>query len=134
MDDVYAIDVAKTEFREAYNAADVERFLAILANDFIDYSDGRRSGYREGARRALRARLQQMFTDYDVRLVPIVIEVKMFGDAAVDYGWHELTLTPKCGGEPKMTRTRYVDIWKKDGAGKWKLSMFIDNVDVPDQG
>jgi ketosteroid isomerase-like protein len=74
-----------------------------------------------------------MFTSCDVRLVPIIIEVKVFGDVAVDYGWHELTLTPKCGGPPIATRTRYVDIWKKDGAGNWKLSMFIDNMDVPDR-
>jgi ketosteroid isomerase-like protein len=133
MDDVYAINVAKTEFREAYNTADVERLLAILANDFIDYSDGQRSGYGEGARKALRARLQEIFTTYDVRLVPIIIEVKLFGNVAVDYGWHELTIKPKSGGEPTMTKTRYVEIWKKDGAGDWKLSMFIDNMDVPDQ-
>ena len=132
MDDVYAINVAKTEFREAYNAADVEGLLAILANDFIDYSDGRRSGYGEGATRAVCARLQEMFATYEVRLVPIIIEVRVF-DVAVDYGWHELTLTPKSPGEPTVTRTRYVDIWKKDGAGNWKLSMFIDNMDVPDQ-
>jgi ketosteroid isomerase-like protein len=133
MDDVCAINVAKTEFREAYNSADVERLVAILASDFIDYSDGRRSGYGEGAKKALRARFQEIFTMYDVRLVPIIIEVRVFGDVAVDYGWQEFTLTPKSGGEPMMTKTRYVEIWKKDGAGKWKLSMFIDNMDVPDQ-
>jgi ketosteroid isomerase-like protein len=54
------------------------------------------------------------------------------GEVAVDYGWHELVLTPRGGGEPITTRTSYIDVWKKDGAGNWKLSMFMDNADVPD--
>jgi ketosteroid isomerase-like protein len=132
MDDVYAINVAKTELREAYNTGDVERLLAVVDKDLIDYSDGRRSGYREGATKALQAHLQELFSKYEARLVPIVIEVRVMGDVAVDYGWHELTLTAKGGGEPIGSRTRYFDLWKKDKAGNWKLSMFIDNADVPD--
>jgi ketosteroid isomerase-like protein len=133
MEDVYAVNVAKTEFREAYNTGDIERLLAMLDDGLIDYSDGRRSGYREGAKKALRAHLQEQFAKYEARLVPIIIEVRVMGDGAVDYGWHELTLTPKSGGEPLRTRTRYFDLWKKDSAGRWKLSMFIDNADVPDR-
>jgi ketosteroid isomerase-like protein len=133
MDDVYAINVVKTEFREAYDTGDVERLLAILDDGLIDYSDGRRSGYGEGAKAALRTYLQGLFAKYHARLVPIIIEVKVLGEVAVDYGWHELTLTPKNGDEPISTRTRYVDLWKKDKAENWKLAMFIDNPDVPDQ-
>jgi ketosteroid isomerase-like protein len=133
MDDVFAINVAKTEFREAYNTGDVERLLAVLDHDLVDYSNGRRSGFRDGAKKALRAHLQELFAKYNARLVPIVIEVRVMGDVAVDYGWHELTLTAKSGGEPVRSRTRYFDLWKKDNAGKWKLSMFIDNADVPDR-
>ena len=81
----------------------------------------------------MRAHLQELFAKYEARLVPTVIEVRVMGDVAVDYGWHELTLTPRSGGEPVRTRTRYFDLWKKDSAGRWKLSMFIDNADVPDR-
>jgi ketosteroid isomerase-like protein len=65
--------------------------------------------------------------------VPIIIEIKVMGDVALEYGWHELALTPKSGGEPLRSRTRYLDVWKKDRAGNWKLAMFIDNADVPDR-
>jgi ketosteroid isomerase-like protein len=133
MDDVYAINVAKTEFREAYNAGDIERLLAVLGDDLIDYSDGRPSGYGESAKNAWRAYLRNLFEKYQVQLLTIVIEIKVMAEVAVDYGWHELTLTPKSGGESVRTRTRYVDLWKKDSAGNWKLSMFIDNADVPDR-
>jgi len=133
MDDAYAINVAKTEFREAYNTGDVNRLLAILDDDIIDYSDGRRSGYGEGGRNALRAHLEDLVARYDVNLAPIIIEIRVMGDTAVDYGWHELTLTHKSGGEAISRKTRYIDIWRKDKSGNWKLAMYMDNADIPDQ-
>jgi ketosteroid isomerase-like protein len=133
MDDVYAINAAKTEIREAYRTGDIERLIAVLDSGLIDYSDGRQSGYGEGAWTNLRTYLRNLFAKYEARLVPIIIEVKVLGDVAVDYGWHELTLTPRNGGDPVSTRTRYLDIWKRDKSGNWKLAMFIDNADVPDR-
>ena len=133
MDDVYAINVANTEFREAYNTGNAERLLAIFDSGLIDLSNGRCSGYGEGGKAALRSHLQDLFAKFDARMVPIVIEIKVMGEVAVDYGWYELVLTPKSGGEPIRTRTRYVDVWKKVTAGDWKLAIFIDNADVPDQ-
>jgi ketosteroid isomerase-like protein len=133
MDDVYAINVAKTEFREAYNAGDVERLLAIFDNGLIDFSNGRCSGYGEGGKAALRSYLQDLFAKFDARMELVVVEVKVVGEMAVDYGWHELTLAPKSGGEPIRSRRRYVDVWKRNKTGDWKLAVFIDNADVPDQ-
>jgi len=33
MDDIYKINVAKTEFREAYNTGDVDRLLAVFGGE-----------------------------------------------------------------------------------------------------
>jgi ketosteroid isomerase-like protein len=133
MDDVYAINVAKTEIREAYNTGDVKRLLAILDDGLIDYPEGRCSGYGEGAKRGISAHFNDLFKQYEARLVPIIIEIKVIGDIALDYGWHELTLMPKSGGEVIKTKKRYVEIWKRDEAGDWKLAMFIDNTDVREE-
>jgi ketosteroid isomerase-like protein len=132
-DDVYAIHVAKTELREAYNTGDVDRLIAILDDGLIDYSDGRRSQFGPEAKIVLREHLQELLARYNARLAPIVIEVQVFGDIALEYGWHELTLTPKGGGEPIYSRTRYVDLWRKNKDGSWKLALFMDNADIPDQ-
>lgn len=133
MDDLYAINVLKTEIREAYNTGNPERLLAVLDDGFVSHADGRKSGYSEKGRRALREYLTELFARHNARLVPIVIEIKLLGDVALEYGWHELTLTPKDGGDPLYTRTRYLDVWRKDKAGGWKLAMFMDNADVPDR-
>ena len=132
MDDVYAINLAKTEIREGYNTADPDRLLAVADEGLIDFSDHRQTGYSQGGKAALRTHLENLFSKYHARLVPIIIEIKIMGETAVEYGWHELTLTPKAGGEPLYLRTRYLDIWKKDKTGQWKLAIFMDNADVPD--
>jgi hypothetical protein len=54
---------------------------------------------------------------FTAKLVVIVIEIRLQGDIAYDYGWHDLTLTPKDGGEPIRRRDRYVDIWRRNKEG-----------------
>jgi hypothetical protein len=48
------------------------------------------------------------------------------------YEWHDLTLTPKDGGEPIHRRDRYVDVWRRNKEGNWKLWMYMENQDVAD--
>ena len=40
------------------------------------------------------------------------------GDLAFDYGWHELTLTPRNGGESRLIRKRYLELWRKQQSGE----------------
>jgi ketosteroid isomerase-like protein len=131
MDDMYAINLAKTEIREAYNTADPGRLLAVMDEGLLDFSDHRQSGSGQSGRQALRAHLEALFSTYDARLSPIIMEIKIMGTTAVDYGWHELTLMPKAGGETVFIRTRYLDVWNKNKTGEWKLAMFMDNAHVP---
>jgi ketosteroid isomerase-like protein len=132
MDDLYAINVAKTEFRECFNLGDTSRMLAIADPDLVTFSDGQPSEFGETGLHALKARLDNLFERFTAGLVVIVIEIRRQGDVAYDYGWHELTLTPKDGGQPIRTRNRYVDVWRRNKEGKWKLWMHIDNQDVAD--
>ncbi len=43
MDDLYAINAAKSEFREGFNLADPSRMLAIADPDLVNFSDGLRA-------------------------------------------------------------------------------------------
>ena len=131
MDDYYEINVAKTHFREAYNTGNVDLLLNVTHPNFVDFSDARNSAFSDGARNALRSHFAQLFARYKVELVVIMIEIRLSGEVAYDYGWHEFTFTPKDGGAPEFVRERYVDIWRKNGAGNWKLWMYINNRDVP---
>ena len=57
MDDLYAINAAKTEFREAFNSGDVSVLLALADPDVVNFSDGHPSEFGESGLDALRSRL-----------------------------------------------------------------------------
>ena len=132
MDDLYAINVAKTEFRDCFNLGDPSRVLAIADPDLVSFSDGQPSEFGGNGLHALETRLTNLFERFTAKLSVIVIEIRLQGDVAYDYGWHDLTLTPKDGGQPIRRRDRYVDIWRRNKEGKWKLWMYMNNQDVAD--
>jgi ketosteroid isomerase-like protein len=132
MDDLYAINAAKTEFRECFNLGDTSRMLAIVDPDLVTFSDGQPSEFGETGLDALKTRLGNLFERFTAKMAVIVIEIRLQGEVAYDYGWHELTLTPKDGGQMIHRRNRYVDVWRKNREGKWKLWMYIDNRDMAD--
>ena len=132
MDDFFAINAAKTEFRECFNLGDASRVLAIADPDLVSFSDGQPSEFGASGLEALKTRLTNLFERFTAKLLVIVIEIRFQGDVAYDYGWHDLTLTPKDGGESIRRRYRYVDIWRRNKEGSWKLWMYMDNQDVAD--
>jgi ketosteroid isomerase-like protein len=132
MDDLYAINVAKSEFRESFNLGDASRLITIADPDVVNFSDGQPSEFGESGLDAFKTRLTNLFERFTAKLAVIVIEIRLQGDVAYDYGWHDLTLTPKDGGQPIRRRDRYVDIWRRNKEGKWKLWMYMDNQDVAD--
>jgi ketosteroid isomerase-like protein len=131
-DDLYAINSAKTEFREGFNQGDACRIMGIAHPDLVNFSDGQPSEFGESGLDSLKRRLEKLFADYTAQLSVIVIEIRLCSDVAHGYGWHDLTLTPRLGGEAIRRRYRYVDIWRKNDAREWKLWMYVDNLDVAD--
>jgi len=128
--DQYAIAVAKTEYREAYNTSDVDRLLAVFASEFTDCSDGEPSFYRDEAVRALRLRATELFRRFTVNLQVIIIEIVVKGDFAYDFGWHKVRLTRKDTGETTEVKDRYFETWKKQN-GVWKIDYIITNKELP---
>lgn len=133
MDDAYAIRLAKTELRDAYNQGNLRRVLAVFADAYNDMSAGHASFYGIEAKTVLKHRLKKLFTKYRAELAVTIISIRIQGPLAFDWGWHKLTLTPKKGGRSITTRSRYLEIWQKNEAGSWKIAIFFDNLDVPPQ-
>lgn len=129
MDDRYAINLAKAELREAYRNADVDGVMSRFADSFTDMRDGQTSFGSPDSRVVLRATLEKLFLENDVELTPIVADISVCGDIAVEYGWHELTRRPKAGGGAEQRRTRYVEVWRRGAQGAWQITFFMDNAD-----
>jgi ketosteroid isomerase-like protein len=130
VNEVYDINVAKAEFREAYNAGSVDRLLAVFADEFMDMSAGVPIFSGADARSVLRSRMAKLFEQYQTTMVVTIMAIRVFGNTAFDYGCHALTLTPKSGGKPITTRQRYFETWQKNSCGRWKIDLYIDNLDV----
>lgn len=133
MDDTYQINVAKTDFREGYERADVAQLLSVFDDNVIDMSEGYPSKSGDAVLSSLRERATKLFEEYSVKLAVIIYEIVVAGGIAYDYGRHEFTLTPKSGGEVIQKRQRYFELWERAPSGQWKISLFVDNSDVRDQ-
>jgi ketosteroid isomerase-like protein len=128
-DDRYAIHAAKTRLREGYKRSDVERILSVFADSLTDLSEGYPSYFAPDGKEVLRAKLQKLFQEYEVELTPIVIDIVLAGNVAVEYGWHVMTLRPKAGGLAETRRTRYMETWVHQPDLGWRIVVFIDNMD-----
>src|ERR1700726_2947094 len=82
MDDLYAINAAKTEFREGFNLGDTSRILAIADPDLVNFSDGAPSEFGQSGLDVLQTRLTALFERFTVKLVVVVIEIRLQGDIA----------------------------------------------------
>jgi len=131
MDDIYAINATKAEFREGYNTGDVDRLLSVFADGFADLSAGVPSFFGEEAKSVLRSRTVNLFQKYRVMLVVTIMSIRVAHNTAYDFGWHTLTLVSHRGGDPIISRRRYFDLWRKGNDAKWRIEVFIDNLDVP---
>ena len=128
--DRYAINLAKAEIREGYSEADSERILAHYADRFSDLSHTMPSFGSTDAKSVLRARLTALFATHRAQCVWLTIDILILGDTAIDHGWRELHLTAP-SIEPTIQRTRYLQLWRKDPTGAWRIVLFIDNQDIP---
>jgi len=133
MDDSYAIRLAKTKLRDAYDKGNVKAVLSVFADGYSDMSAGLASFYGTEARAVLKHRMKKLFARYHAQLAVTIISIQVQGPLAFDWGWHKLTLKPKKGGKAISTRTRYLEVWQKGADGHWKIAIFLDNVDVPPQ-
>jgi ketosteroid isomerase-like protein len=134
MDDNYNINAARAEMREAYLTGDADKLLAVFhPNGFIDMSEGSPNRYGSDARLALAEEAKKVFASYTVKFVPIIVEIVVTAEVALDRGWQEFTLVPKSGGDPLHKRYRYIDVWKKDSKGNWKITWHVHNTDIPEE-
>jgi ketosteroid isomerase-like protein len=133
MDERYAIRLAKTKLRDGYSKGDVNSVLSVFGDGYSDMSAGLASFYGGEARLVLKHRLKRLFARYKAQLAVTIISIQVQGALAFDWGWHQLTLTPKKGGKAIAKRTRYLEIWQKGADEGWKIAIFFDNLDVPPQ-
>ena len=124
MDDLYAINFAKTEFREAFNTRHPERLVTLLGPEFVYIPDGLGKTMGADDAETIRMQFQGLTEYYSVQLQPIIIEIRIQGSVAYDYGWHIWKKRSRDRSSQITVRDRYLDIWRKNEQGEWKLWMY----------
>jgi len=59
-----------------------------------------------------------------------VLEIEGLGDLAYSRGTYSMTVTP-AGAAPIEDRGKYIEIWRKQADGSWKILRDIWNSDLP---
>src|SRR5260370_39680878 len=130
MNHVYEINVAKSKFRDAYNAGNVDRLLAVFADEFTDMNAGAPSFFGADSKSVFRSRTRKLLERYHATLIVTVIAIRVFDNAAFDYGWQALTLAPRDGMKPVTTRHRGFQTWQKKSNDEWEREFLIENNSV----
>lgn len=119
------------EHRTAYNGAlkagDLEGWLATLSDDCVFLVPGvpaldGKAAIREWAG-------ENMFAVFDVELDYDFEEVEFVGSTVQAWGWFQQTLKPKAGGEALEIRGKFLDVFKPDQDGQWRLARCAYNAD-----
>lgn len=131
MDNKYLINVARSEYREAYNTADIDRLLAVYSDNLVDMTDGEPSFYGPEAKQSLRLRMEESFAASTAHITVICSDYAVFGNFAFEWGWEKLMLTPKRGGAATQTERRYCTAWSREPDGNWRISFQMNNADHP---
>lgn len=117
------------EWVEASNAGDIERIMSLVTDDSVIIPP---NGPPLVGKDAIRKDQQQSFDLYLSQGAEAVADFRVCGDFAFSRGTWETSVTPKAGGESKVLKGYFVDIYQKQPDGAWKLfwNMWSDESSV----
>jgi uncharacterized protein (TIGR02246 family) len=119
--DEQAVRTVHATWIAAVNAADLDRLLALMADDVVFLNPGQaplgRDGFPVGFAGAHR-RLH-------IRCVSDLEEVEVVGDVAYTLCRDSLSMTPRDGGEVMELAGHRMTIYRKQGDGRWLLARDI---------
>ena len=115
------------EFTRAYNEGDIAGLMSAYTDDFIDMSEGEPTIVGAQAREDTESRLRDTFAKFTGSLTVHVDEIEVMGDRAFDRGVLRVELLPKGGGEPVLVERRFLEIWRREAGGEWRVARAMDN-------
>ena len=117
------------EYAAALNAGDMERWLALWAEDGLQMPPDapRRAGKAE-----IRSGMASQFGHFDTGGVNIQPEeVRIVGDQAFAHGTYEFKQMPRKGGDSKRYSGSFLSMMAKQLDGSWQITIDCRNYDQP---
>jgi uncharacterized protein (TIGR02246 family) len=131
-EDVEAVTAAINEIWDQYasslNAGDVDRYMALWADEAMQLPPGSPPVVgKETLRAGLESEVDSVTFDMKINNE----EVHVAGDLAVARGTYMATVTPKDGSEEIFIDGKYMTLLKRQPDGSWKIYPDIYNSNVP---
>jgi uncharacterized protein (TIGR02246 family) len=123
-----AVNAIWDQYASSLNAGDVDRYMALWADDAMQLPPG--SPPIVG-KETLRAGLESEVDLFTFDMAITNEEVQVSGDLAVARGTYTATVTPKDGGEAIPIDGKYMTLLKRQPDGSWKIYRDIYNSNVP---
>lgn len=117
------------QWAKAAAAKDVEQTIAYYSDDAIVLPPNATSA---ATKEAIRNTWKDLLASPGLAISwkTTKVEVARSGDIAYTTGTYELTMND-ASGKPVPDHGKYVEVWKKQADGKWKVSVDIWNSDLP---
>jgi ketosteroid isomerase-like protein len=122
-----AIREALNNFIAAYNDGDWQRARSLLSDDLVDMSAGATTRTGREAIEFFRTHIESVHAKFIPHLSVIVDELYAAGDWAFDRGSLVVELRPRHGGPATYKRQRFLEIWKLESDGQWRVCRIMDN-------
>jgi ketosteroid isomerase-like protein len=109
-------------FRNAFNSGNQDEIARYYTDDMVKIRQGSPS---EGKSDVIR-RLMDTFREFNGHLDVANDEIVVNGTMAFTRGTFVVSLTPKAGGDSRVFRRRFLEIWRIQN-GAWRVSRSMDN-------
>ena len=127
--DIAAINELNEQYSIHVNAGDLENFLSLWEDNAIRMEPDNPSVIGIDN---IRKSLEVIFEIYSVNLaIGAETELQVANDMAFGRGTYTMSLTPKEGGSTTHFDGKWIDIFKRQADGSWKIYINIFNNNAP---
>lgn len=122
--DIVAINALYDEYTSGANSGDLERFIAVWADDATRMETGIPAII---GKKQIETHFKALFEGFNNEVAVYgEIDIGASGDLAYSRGNYTLSFTPKDGGPKTTIDGKWVDVLKRQTDGSWKI--YIDSV------
>ena len=124
--DLAAIARLRDEYLAAHNAGDIDRLMALWADDAIFLPTDEPTIYGKAA---IREHIQEILDQIPARVALSLEETRVADDWAFDRGVETVTMGSQASGESVTMRVKYICILQRQVDGSWKFARYIYNLE-----
>jgi uncharacterized protein (TIGR02246 family) len=124
--DLAAIARLRDEYVAAHNAGDVDRLMALWAEDAIFMPADEPNIFGKAA---IREHIQKILDQIPAQVALSLEETRVADDWAFDRGIETVTMGSGASGESVTMRVKYICILQRQPDGSWKFARYIYNLE-----